>query len=814
MKLLVRSLLLIALSTFHAAPSAAQETDSGKAISRPQSDSPAQPVTPASPAAAAAAATAGQAAVDQAVIVLPATSEEASVPVLLRGVDEKPVQSDFALGLLKSSQQPGLLVQPSFELISATPTAAKGDYIVVLKVHDLVAFGDTTVPLHHRGRLVQLLHFSKPGLVAKASDEGGLVAREGSPLLIVLENPSAFEYKPLRARLRFGDSDVCVVESERFDADKQAPTKDEACANYSAWTPFSMPRYAQVTLRAPTDPNWFVDPERGFPRSGKAKGLLTLRYQSASAGTPIFEQALPLEVRFEPATGRIFRSLLWVALLLVAGAMLSLLLRVSLPNIKRRRDLKDQLSDIAKQTASISTEVDSNLRVLLRVERIALDEIRQGAWPFGPGYAEFAQRVERALPTVKRRVDAVRRLDAILTRRRLLAEQGAAPTRLDQVETLVDSVSETLMQDQLTDEEWVSVNQKLEAAQKILREPTQTEKEAFDAMLSTRWKNIREHFGKDGILSLPEALHGMESCIPKPSLLPDPTDVDGSQWINAVGSVRADLQLSALLLLREFEFLAPKDTTSGPWASAKTQLTILLTTPALDNLREAKRVLRELAEGVFEEDIKTDLRNGLVRIIMDPSVPRPNQKIRFTVCFRRDKLNNSAARQDVSCRWLFKDHHAASALQRTTDPLRSVTEKDPTKRAEALADRDTTPLSEDGWYVHHYFEKDVDQTTVSVSFYDSAGQPVVLPEGDDPAQPPWFRAVHAIRESRRPQEKWSRALLEVFQMIAALLIPLATLAASTLAGSASTQWWELIALGFGSDTIKSILVGRQDSPPP
>jgi hypothetical protein len=152
-------------------------------------------------------------------------------------------------------------------------------------------------------------------------------------------------------------------------------------------------------------------------------------------------------------------------------------------------------------------------------------------------------------------------------------------------------------------------------------------------------------------------------------------------------------------------------------------------------------------------------------------------------------------------------------LEKTTDPLRSVTEKDPNKRAQALADRDTTALSEEGWYVHHYFEKDVDQTTVSVSFYDSAGQPVVLQDSDDPAQPPWFRAVHAIRESRRPQEKWSRAMLEVFQMVAALLIPLATLAASTLTGSASTQWWELIALGFGSDTIKSILVGRQDSPP-
>jgi hypothetical protein len=53
----------------------------------------------------------------------------------------------------------------------------------------------------------------------------------------------------------------------------------------------------------------------------------------------------------------------------------------------------------------------------------------------------------------------------------------------------------------------------------------------------------------------------------------------------------------------------------------------------------------------------------------------------------------------------------------------------------------------------------------------------------------------------------------VFQLSAALLVPLATLATTTIGGGAG-NWWELIAIGFGSDTIKSILVGRQESPTP
>jgi hypothetical protein len=760
------------------------------------------------------AATAGPPGVDQVVIVVPATSEEASAAILLRGLDEKPIKADLELGLLKSSQQPGLLVHPEFDLVSATQTANENDYVVVLSIRRLVVFGDISVPVSYRGKLVQVLHFSKPGLVARASGEGGLVAREGSPLLIVLENPSAFAYE-LRARLRFGDTDVCVFRSEFFGDEKDAKPGDEkeaktsarTCEQYGAWTSFRIPQYAQVTLRAQPDPIWFVDPDRRLAHAGKQKGVLTLRFQSA-AGKPIFEQNVPLEARFEPGPGRIFCSLLWVAGWLVLGAILSLVLRVSLPNLKRRRDLKDQLAEIAKATASISNEVDSNLRVLLRVERIALDEIRQGEWSFGPSYAEFAQRVERALPTLKRRLDAVRQLDTTLIRRRLLSEQGGAPTRLDQVDTLVDSISETLMCDQLSEEEWVSVNQRLGAAQKILREPTQTEKDAFDGMLAIRWKNLRAHFGADGALKLPAALAGMESCIPTPSLLPPPEDVDGSAWIKAVGSVRADLQLSALLLLWEFEFLAPANATEGRWADAKGTLTRLLATPALDDLREAKRVLRGLAEGVSEEDIKKDLQSGLARIIMDPAVPRPNQKIRFAVLFRREKLDSAAAREDIVCHWRFEDRHTPSAYQSV---LGSRSIKDSTQRRQALEARNTTVLSEEGWYVHHYFEKDVDRSTISVSFYDSAGKPVALQGGDDSAGSRWFRTVQSIHASRRRKEKWGRLVLEVFQMTAALLIPLATLASTTLSGGGSAHWWELVAIGFASDTIKSILVGRQES---
>jgi hypothetical protein len=810
----------------------------------------------AAPAATSASAQTG---IDQSVIVLPANSDEVMVRVLLRGLDPKPEPSDFEAGLLVSANQPNL--QLRLTVTFANPVAVPnkpGDFLAELKIRGLVAFGESHAPLLYKGRQIESLRFSKPGLVAKPAGESGFLAREGSKLPIVLENPSAFEYKSVRARLRFADTDGCAFDAEVFpgatapgntatkSADAKAralvkadpkasdPVKVDAqtaggnqggatCNTFEKWTAFDVPRYAQVTLRAASASEWFRDPDNRFARAGKKKGWLTLRFQASTDGA-IHEQNLPLEVQFEPGNWSLLKSLLCVAGFLALGAALSLLLRVLLPNLKRKRQLKDQLDELAKQTASISTEVDSNLRVLLRVERIALDEIRLAVWPLWPGFADYAQRVEQGLPALKRRIEAVRRLDAALIRRRLLVEQGAAPTRLLQIESQLAAVSESLKQEQLSDEDWVFVNQRLEAAQKTLREPTQTEKEAFDAMLAGRWKAISKHFGFDATthaLKVPDALKDrMKDCFPADKTLLPEENADGSEWIQSVGAVRADLQLSALSLVSEFQFLAPAVITGTEWEKKMDDLNKLLATPAIDNLKEARSLLRQLAERVSEDDIVKALKEGRAMIIIDPAVPRPNQKIRFSVRFREDHLNSAAARDLVRCHWSFCDRHNSllQGAKRTTAKslrnLRSILPGQPAAENASQQNDGALPreLNEDGWYVHHYFEGDVTESTTTVSFYDSEGNVVDLgvPAGDA-AKKHWSCLSKPVEQSSRYKEEWSRGRLELFQLSAALLVPLATLASTTISGSGSGHWWELIAIGFGADTIKSILVGRQES---
>jgi hypothetical protein len=280
--------------------------------------------------------------------------------------------------------------------------------------------------------------------------------------------------------------------------------------------------------------------------------------------------------------------------------------------------------------------------------------------------------------------------------------------------------------------------------------------------------------------------------------------------VKSIGPVRADLQLSALGLLWEFQFLSPHMEPGSKWSIAKSTLTDLLATPAIDNLREAKSILRQLAEGVSETDILRALSEGDAMIVMDPALPRPNQKIRFSVCFRESHLNNAAARELVACHWTFRDQY-----KRRYQPRLPGFRSKRVEQSDSEPTSEVTNLAESGWYVHHYFEGDTELSEISVSFYDSKGKPVSLGINEsDGKSKQWTRMTQQLRPSRRSKQTRARLLVESIELIAALLVPLAALTSTTFAGNSAAHWWELVAIGFGSDTIKSILVARHEQTGP
>lgn len=750
-------------------------------------------------------------------VIVPATLDTAEATIRLRGI-EKPEQKDLAAGLLENEFVKERHIVPKVTLIESA--GQDKDWDVKVKLDQLIPFGESKVALLYKGEKKATLRFYKAGLVIAVPAEGGFTAREGSPLTLELKNQIANNYEKVRLRLRFQDLDVCQATTDRFEQTVKGKTEAQTtkntqpdCQDAAGWAAFKVPRYASVTVRINPAEKWFRDPQTGFARKAKLKGVLTLQFVGEGSEALVHEQSLPLEVQFEPGSVAVLGGLARVGLFLLLGALSALCLRVVIPNYRRKKTLKEQLRAVAKATRGISDEVPSVLRVLLRVEQLTLDEMRRSGWVAGWNFPEAAQRVDQGLATLKRKVELARRLDTALSRLAILQQGNVPPTRLDAIERHLSMACEALKRDQLLEQDWVFIQQKLEAADKLLGEPSQEEKDAFDALLVQRWKSITEFFRVEGqALVVPDGLKGMEACFPSKDGLPKEEDKDGAEWVKTIGATRADLQLSSLEVMRDLLFLAPSTgPNEGQWAEARNRLAILLATPAIENLKAARQLLDELAEGVNVTKLTQSLCANAAVIEVDPQSVASNEKVRLRVRFRDDRFQTAAARQSIKCEWEFRDRKFQ--LPTSTKEVAALFKQE----KESAGAQEPKPAvaatcKEYGWEIYHYFESDIRQSDITVRFYLNGK---VLPEEGEPIH--YTHTVQPQAQASTRNDKWERVwqvFPEALQILAALLVPIAALAVSQANEGTTGRWWELVGIGFGSETIRNILTGAPSETTP
>jgi hypothetical protein len=727
-------------------------------------------------------------------VQVPASAGEVKTVIHFSGV-AKPAPEDIALGALSNDAQPDLHILPT--LIVGAIQGSGNDWDATVTVGSLVPFGDSTVPVLLKRQPNQTLIFRKTGILAKPSTDSGFAVQEGQDLLIVLENTTAFDYPKVRIRMRVDDVDVCQA---KVDSMSGGSVEDKENCNAPAnWATFSVPKYPLVNLRITPDGQWFKDPQTHRPKSAKRKGTLSVQFVGTGTSPAIYEQTLPIEVQFDPGNWSVFFNILWVFGWLLAGSLVALVLRVAIPNYRRKSTLKQQIGEIAKATRGVSDAVDSNLRVLLRVERLNLEQLRSSAWISSPEFDTIAQRIEQGLATLKRKIDSARRLDNALGRKAIVMDQDMPPTRVAAVEDELDAAAQTLMRDQLSEQDWVFLQQRLEAADKLLTQPTQDDKDAFQAKLLQRWKALHDFFFEGETLKIPAALEGIKSAFPPAEGLPKKDDPDAGKWISGIGLTRADLQLSALEVIRDYLFLAPSTAAEGRWKEAQDRLRELCATPTSENLDTARLLLHQLAEGVAVAQLQEALRACEADIEMTPQSVQPNEKAKFSLTFRDPKLNTAAARWFVRCGWSFKNHYDKK-------PGRWSTAKQPEVKT-----GEKTPASvpafvheEHGWDIYHYFEPSVSSCDINVRFYVDGK--AVMTAGQAATVLQYTRTIEP-RAIPTPLA-WDRYFPEALQLGAALLVPLATLAVTQADQGISGRGWELLGVGFGSETIRGILTGK------
>jgi hypothetical protein len=719
-----------------------------------------------------------------------------------------PVAADFTAGLL-TSPQTNFTARPAISLVQATAGAKAGDYTVDLSIEALMPFGDSSADLFYKGTQIDLLRFSRPGVGVSPASGTAFVARQPGPLLLVLENHSGFAYKQVSARLRFQDRDFCEFDVDSAGgADGKKPAAD--CGNEKAWHTFELPQYKQVTLRAASLPReWFQNPGSGYARSSKASGTLTIHYTAAAAaGQPaprIHEQNLPIEMQFEAGTIPMGFTLIRIFSLLILGAAASFLLRVSLPNMKRKRALKDQLAEMNKLIGGLSGEVDSRLRTLLGAECLALNELRTETLPLAPNYADYAKRVEQGLPVLAKKIAVAQRLGSALERRRDRINSGYEYRILEDSGGLLNKVSRMVQKDQIGDDDWLAINQNLAKAEAMLEEPDQQALDTFQAGLASRWLSLRAHFApKDGEgkavkgkWAAPEAVKDMQPLFDSlPQEFFSESVDDFKKWIQDESGTGgdADILLSALEYVEYVETIAPPKNASAVWKTERDSLCDLLANSTTQKLFDASDAIWRLHENVFQAEIKTALTEGQARLVVQPENPGVNQRCRIALTFPDPHLDAATARDQLTCRWTF-----------TTKML------GPRHWLIWFWHSGAVDVKhEQGWHVFHYFEKGSLSAKVSVEVYDG-NEMVALganPHGEFP------EITVTPTPSWRGKERYARTILEIAQLAAALLVPLAALASTTVNGGGEGSWWTLAGLGFGTDTIKSIILGKDDSAAP
>ena len=233
-----------------------------------------------------------------------------------------------------------------------------------------------------------------------------------------------------------------------------------------------------------------VDPE------GPASGLLPTR-------------AVPVTLRMERIvpTASNALSYMYAGVLLFLGGLLSVIAGSVLPNMQAKSNLRAQLKDLANRTTSLSTRIDSYLRVLLRLERKRIEIAITDATVWLPTATEPLTPITDAMATLTRRLAGAEILDD-LRRKHDAVSETAPPSVTDCIDTTLQAAAEQLHSLTLSAAELTTANALLLKAKtwlEMLEDPDTLSKLIAANLLSLRARILKfpEEYSRDLAAALP-----------------------------------------------------------------------------------------------------------------------------------------------------------------------------------------------------------------------------------------------------------------------------------------------------------------------
>lgn len=600
----------------------------------------------------------------------------------------------------------------------------------------------------------------------------------------------------------------------------------------------------------------FTPPGQWFPRYFQSifkedvqASRLRLRLEPFDEGgmrgtlSPLAEKFLPekeipftANLAFYSPNTQLISSTIVIGFILVLGGAFSLVVRNWIPNQLRKQDFKEQLAKLAVRTGSLSSQINSNLRVLVRLEPKRLTNLLKSRVIISPDMATVFTQCEKGIKSLERRVGILETIDSTYDRLDTLWASCPPPSLIDKVEQLLSKASQFLRCNDPSEFDFEAAKT-LVAEAGLYCDKINASDDKFAGYLNAKIASLKLGFAGDDSLKSTGTYPRIHGVLPGPfKILKEKKEKQENGNVPSIESddyTTLDISVLALTMIREYILLYENSSDAELRKGLddhESEFVKHLGLQSREQLSKARSLLRQMREGIYTTDIEEAIKHKEIAIEMDPPIAREQHPVRFTARFKRSELNDSAARDNFDCVWDFGTAHELmdkGRLWRRSSPPppndsghsldSSDTKKSPATIADApnpgvqisspnnRLDENGDRLIERGWSVSHYF---VHNTThhISAWFEDASGKTIggnenklILGRSVTPTLDP-----SAQSRDRLKTEAASLAIV----LVVALLGLITGAREQVLKLDIVPGLVTVFLLGFSADAIKNLLTQR------
>ncbi|MGB9031547.1 MAG: hypothetical protein WCC27_15610 [Acidobacteriaceae bacterium] len=606
----------------------------------------------------------------------------------------------------------------------------------------------------------------------------------------------------------------------------------------------SLPASGTATIFLQPDPTIYSWSDSVYPSTQTGHLEVSLDAGDAAGKVTVPRRDLPVSLtmqRSTPTLTAIYSDLYVIGFLLVGG-IISLAASSVLPNSLRRSAFRRQLIDLANRTSSVSTRVDSYLRVLLRLERKGIDVALQSTRSYFLSASASLDEISTDIDRLTTRLTVAERIDDL--RRRLATCQATSPpTITEDVDAKLQAAADSMHNYALPDDNVKAANATLDAANNslgTLNNSTDLAKQiaANFTDLQTRLKNFLPRYddlqkalpGVFGILQ--EAFDNPKNITPRMVYAID----HNIAAINSALDYAAARQEVAAKVEKN-----PSDKTHYVWPDPtnpvidaikahETELIELLSEMSWQSLREARLLVQEIHDNIYEQDVLDEVDQKTATVTFDTQKARPYLPISFYIDFRKWDLDRQpAAINRLAFVWDFPDKLQEKGAKvchffQGNEPAAPGTEKRHENRSPADVE---FPNYIERWF-RKYRRRPPFEVLVKVTVQSRKSQPqaavgagaahaipAVAPAAIAPGAKTLSNKIE-IQPATSNRDR-SRVLAETLRFAIAFGVALAGLLSGGVEELGKVglipATFAIIALGFGADAIKNLLTQPSTAAP-